>query len=67
MPSFVQFLFQVETWREKYRKKETVSLTTKYNSASGSVYCLAAGCRGRFTFIGGAIFPDMSDHFCIAS
>ncbi|WP_322176190.1 hypothetical protein [Acutalibacter caecimuris] len=56
MPSFIQFLFQVETWREKYRKKEAVSLTTKFNSASGPVYCLAADCRGRFTFIGGRYF-----------
>ena len=46
MPSFIQFLFQVETWREKYRKKEAVSLTTKFNSVSGPVYCLTAGCRG---------------------
>ncbi len=56
MPSFIQFLFQVETWREKYRKKEAVSLTTKFNSASGPVYCLAADYRGRFTFIGGRPF-----------
>ncbi len=51
-----EFLFQVETSREKYRKKEAVSLTTKFNSASGPVYCMAAGCRGRFTFIGGRPF-----------
>ena len=56
MPSFIQFLFQVETWREKYRKKEAVSLTTKFNSASGPVYCLAAGCRGRFILSDGRLF-----------
>ena len=40
MPSFIQFLFQVETWREKYRKKEDVSLTTKFNSAGGYRFIL---------------------------
>ena len=25
LPSFIQFLFQVEIWREHYRKKENVS------------------------------------------
>ena len=51
-----EFLFQVETSREKYRKKEAVSLTTKFNSASGPAYCLTAGCRRRFIFIGGRPF-----------
>jgi len=37
-------------------KKEAVSLTKKFNSASGPVYCLTADCRGRFTFIGGRPF-----------
>ena len=33
-----------------------VLLTTKFNSASGPALCLTAGCRGRFTFIGGRPF-----------
>lgn len=36
--AFIQFLFQVETWREIYRKKEAVLLTTKFNSASSPAY-----------------------------
>ena len=34
LPSFIQFLFQVEIWREKYRKKEAVSLTTKFHNSN---------------------------------
>ena len=42
---------------ENYKeKKEAVLLTTKFNSASGPALCLTAGCRGRFTFIGGRPF-----------
>ena len=36
--AFIQFLFQVETWREIYRNKEAVLLTTKFNSASSPAY-----------------------------
>ena len=42
---------------ENYKEKmEAVLLTTKFNSASGPALCLTAGCRGRFTFIGGRPF-----------
>ena len=47
---------------ENYKeKKEAVLLTTKFNSASGPALCLTAGCRGRFTFIGGR--PFFHTHF----